>query len=148
MAGAAVVLVALWSGCAGAPKPARVDGSIVAAAALNPSVSGRPSPLLLRVYELRSAASFNQADFMALYQTDQAALGPDLVAREEIMLRPGETRLFARALAPDTRFIGVVAAYRDLERSVWRAIVPVQGGKAHQLRVLADSLSISAAVQP
>ncbi len=30
------------------PKPTRVEGSISAASALNPSINNRPSPLLLR----------------------------------------------------------------------------------------------------
>ena len=76
--------------CSSAPKPGSVSGSISAAADLNPSVSQRPSPLQLRIYELRTAAAFNQADFVALYQSDTATLGADLVAREELMLQPGK----------------------------------------------------------
>ena len=60
-------LVLLGAGCSSAPKLASLAGSIQASADLNPSVSQRPSPLLLRVYELKTAAGFNQADFMALY---------------------------------------------------------------------------------
>ncbi|MCB1945044.1 MAG: type VI secretion system lipoprotein TssJ, partial [Thauera sp.] len=58
-----------------------------------------------------------------------ATLGADLVARDELQLRPGETRTLQRTLQPDTREIGVVAAFRDLERAQWRAthvVVPNQ----------------------
>ena len=77
-------LVLLGAGCSSAPKLASLAGSIQASADLNPSVSQRPSPLLLRVYELKTAAGFNQADFMALYQSDTATLGADMVSREEL----------------------------------------------------------------
>lgn len=129
-----------------APKPTRVEASILAASDLNPSVNGRPSPVLLRVYELRSQTAFNQADFMTLYQSDQGALAADLVAREEMMLQPGEQRTLNRQLAADTRFIGVIAAYRDLERAIWRAVVQVTPGQQQKLTLRADRLAVSAAV--
>ena len=89
----------LIAGCGTSPpKPAKVNGTIQAAASLNPSVSARPSPLRMRVYELKSAAAFNQADFMSLYQSDQAALGADLTGREEFILQPGEARPWVKTL--------------------------------------------------
>jgi type VI secretion system protein VasD len=133
------------------PMPTPVTGSIQGASELNPSVTQRPSPLLLRVYELKSPTAFNQADFMALYQADQATLGADLVAREEFMLAPGEIRPYRKTLAPETRFIGVVAAYRNLEQATWRTIVPVirpGQAQAQKLVIRADSLAVSASLQP
>lgn len=139
---------ALAAGCASQPAPTMLAGSVVASAGLNPSVSGRPSPLLLRLYELKSDTAFKQADFMSLYQSDQAALGAEMVAREEIMLQPGQTHPLARALDAQTRHLGVVAAYRDLERAVWRATVAVQPGRANRLTIRAEPLAVSATAQP
>lgn len=136
------------AGCSSAPKPTAVNGHIEAAAGLNPSVSQRPSPLLLRIYELKSAAAFNQADFMSLYQADQAALGAELITREEVMLQPGETRPFAKKLSVETRFIGVVAAYRNLELASWRSITAVQPGRSQQITIRAEPLAVSATVSP
>ena len=130
------------------PPPTKVSGSVQAADDLNPSVSKRPSPLRLRVYELRSPTPFNQADFMALYQSDQVTLGPDMMGRDELVMQPGETRPYAKVLAAETRFIGVFALYRDLEHATWRAVVPVVPGQAQQLLIRADSLAISASVRP
>lgn len=137
------------SGCALlGSSPAKVSGSVQAVAGLNPSVNQRPSPLRIVVYELTSAAAFGKADFMALYQQDQATLGQEFVAREELTLQPGETRPYARTLAPQTRVLGVLAIYRDLERATWRTMVNVQPGKTQQLRIVADRLAISATLQP
>ncbi len=130
------------------PKPTTVAGTIEAAAQLNPSASQRPSPMLIRIYELKSATSFNGADFMALYQADQATLGAEVVAREELTLRPGESRPYQKTLAADTRFIAVFGAYRDLSRATWRALVPVQAGQAHKLTIRAGELALSATLAP
>jgi type VI secretion system protein VasD len=134
--------------CSSAPKVTTVNGSIDAATGLNPSVTQRPSPLMLRVYELKSDATFNQADFMSLYQSDQATLGADLVAKEEMMLQPGESRPYARKLSAETRFVGVVAAYRNLEQATWRSIAAVQPGRAQKIAIRAEPLAVSATVSP
>lgn len=144
---AAVAILALaLAGCSSTPKPAKVSGSIAATASVNPSVSKRPSPLLLRVYELKAANAFNNADFIALYERDQAELGADLVAREEFTLAPGETRPWKKTLAPETRFVAVFAAYRDLERARWRSIVAVPAGKELKLTIQADELSVTSSL--
>lgn len=141
-AGVALALVA----CAGAPKPAQVAGTIQASQQVNPSASKRPSPLLLRVYELKTAAVFNSADFMSLYQRDKTELGADMLGKEEFVLAPGESKTFSKTLALDTRFLGVLAAYRDVEHAKWRSIVPVQPGQQHKLVIRANELSVEAAM--
>lgn len=142
----AVVLCALGA-CAGAPKPTQISGVIETSAKVNPSVTKRPSPLLVRVYELKSATGFNSADFMSLYQRDQAELAADMLGREEFMLAPGESKSFAKTLAPETRFLGVIAAFRDLERASWRSVVAIQPGKKQQIVIRADELSVAATVK-
>lgn len=143
---AALGVALLLSACAGPPKPASVTGTIQASAQINPSASKRPSPLLIRIYELKSAAAFNAADFMSLYQRDQAELAADLLAKEEFVLSPGETKTFAKTLAPDTRFLGVVAAYRDLEHAKWRSIVAIQPSQPQKVTVKAGELAVEAAI--
>jgi type VI secretion system protein VasD len=101
---------------------------------------------LLRIYELKSAAAFNSADFMSLYQRDQAELSTDLLGKDEFVLAPGESKSFAKTLAPETRFLGVVAAFRDLEHSKWRSVVTIQPGKKQQVTIRAGELSVDAAV--
>ncbi len=146
--GGAGAWLLLGAGCSSTPKVASLAGSIQASADLNPSVSQRPSPLLLRVYELKSAAGFNQADFMALYQSDTATLGADLVSREEFILQPGETRPYNKQLGPDTRILAVFAGFRNLEKARWRVAVPVEAGRAQKVLIRAEALSVAALVSP
>jgi type VI secretion system protein VasD len=145
---AALGVALVLSACGSKPpaKPASVTGTVQASTQINPSASKRPSPLLIRIYELKSAANFNAADFMSLYQRDQGELGGDLLAKEEFVLNPGETKTFAKTLAPDTRFLGVVAAYRDLEHAKWRTVVAVQPNQPQKVTVTAGELAVEAAI--
>src|SRR5207249_3614821 len=113
---------------------------------VNPDARGRPSPVIVRFYELKSLAAFNAADFFSMFDRDKETLGAELVAREEFDLRPGEKRPLARTLQPDTRYIGVVAAFRDLERSQWRASAAVPPNKASTVDVRLDDKSVSVAL--
>ena len=141
--------VLVWlGGCAAPPPPPVTEliGMVQASANLNPSVSRRPSPLLIRVYELKSASAFSAADFVSLYQRDQAELGAEMVSREEFTLNPGDSRPLAKVAAAETRFLGVFAAYRDLDRASWRSVVAIVPGQKQRIVISAEELSISATV--
>ena len=94
------LLCASWvawsaSGCASKPPkpvPAVATLSIVARPDANPDASGRPSPIVLRLYQLKADAAFVDSDFFPLFDDDKRALGADLVSREEMELAPGEAR--------------------------------------------------------
>ena len=63
------------------------------------------------------------------------------------MLQPNESRPYKKTLSPDTKFIGVIGAYRNLEKATWRVIVPVQTGKAHTLTIRAGDIALSADIK-
>ena len=125
-----------------APKPKVLTVDLLAAATVNPSSSGRPSPVVVRVYELKAAAPFEAADFVSLFDKDQAVLGADVVARDEFVLSPGEAMAIKRDLNPDSKFIAVMGAFRDLERSKWRAVAPLLAGKDNALSVRLEASTI------
>ncbi len=141
-----VVVACLVSAC-GAPKPpppTELTGAITASADINPSVSAKPSPLLVRVYELKATTAFNKADFISLYQRDQAELGADLVAREEVILNPGDSRPINKVAAPETRYVGVFAAYRDIDHAQWRGVLALLPGQKQRIAIIAQHLAITA----
>jgi type VI secretion system protein VasD len=119
------VLTALTVAAACSSSPPLLRGAIKVDKRANPDANGRPSPVVVRVYELKTLTAFNNADFFALFEKETEALGGDLVGREEFQLDPGETRPYQRQLQPDTKFIGVAAAFRDLEHARWRQAAPV-----------------------
>lgn len=101
---------------------AQLDIRLQAGSQINPDDSGRPSPLLVRIYELRNEALFVDADFFGLYNNDKATLQGDMLIMDQFILRPGESRALYRKSNPQANAIGVLAAYRDLPNATWRAI--------------------------
>lgn len=130
-------------GCASAPKPTIVKMDLDVGAGVNPDSRGRPSPVVVRLFELKSLAAFNDSDFFSLFDRDKETLGAELVARDELQLQPGEKRQVERVLQLDTHYLGVIAAFRDLEQARWRAAVPVPAGATVQLAIRVDARSVS-----
>jgi type VI secretion system protein VasD len=109
--------------CASKPaKPTPAHEELSASTDVNPDSSGRASPVVLRVFQLRNDGEFASADFFALYDKEKETLGASFVSREEYVLAPGETRKLDLALNSETRVIGVLAAFRDIRTAHWRAL--------------------------
>lgn len=103
-------------------EPTELELFIEASDRLNPDPQGRAAPILLRIYELRSADVFQEADFFALYLRDRSTLGGEILMVDQFILRPGQVQVLQRRSNPESRYIGVVAGYRDLPISTWRAL--------------------------
>ena len=88
---------------------------------LNPDIKSRPAPIIVRIYELKSEATFVQADFFSLQNNDKATLTDDLLMRDEFLMRPGDRVTIRRKANPQLGSIGVLAAFRDLPYATWRA---------------------------
>jgi type VI secretion system protein VasD len=107
-----------FTGCG---KP-RLDLNVASQPNVNPDHSGRPSPVVVKVYELRNGLAFNQADFQSLFERPMHALGANLIAADELVFVPGEARKTAYRPNLDTHFLGIVAGFRQMERAQWRVI--------------------------
>lgn len=90
---------------------------------LNPDINGRPSPVVVRLLELRNPVAFETRDFFSLYERGGEALAQDLVAREELELRPGDGVELKLRVEPGSRYVGVMAAYRNLPETRWRYVI-------------------------
>ncbi len=123
--GALCVAIAL-AGCSSKPPkpPPPTKAAIVVSADVNPDSAGRPSPIVVRLYQLKEEGAFNSASYFALSDKEQATLGPSLESREEYELKPGETKELTLKIPPEARYLGAVAAYRDLNNSKWKALSP------------------------
>ncbi len=128
------------------PKPTIVELELKAQPNLNPDTRGRPSPLLVRVYELATPAGFEGLPFDTLQADDTAGLKPDLVDKREQVIAPGS--MTPISLKPDdkVKFIGVFASFRDLERAKWRAVVPVKANVTQRIELRFDDRSVEPTV--
>jgi len=111
---------------------------------LNPDLNGRPSPIVIRLIELKHPVAFENADFFSLYQRPKEALSPDLVIQEELELRPGELRDLKLFVQDGSRYVGVLAAYRDLPEANWRFVVPLQHRAQNRIELSLDEHGIQA----
>ncbi|NUA32016.1 type VI secretion system lipoprotein TssJ [Cupriavidus basilensis] len=127
--GPTVVLlaVALLSACS-VPQPVaskeqiKLELTIGAKSTVNPDDKGRASPVLVRLYELKTDTAFENADYFTLEKNDKTVLTQDLLARDEFVLRPGESRDFERKLNPETTALGLLVGYRELGKAQWRSV--------------------------
>jgi len=145
----AVFLTGLFA-CASAPPPPPppppptvLQATIIVLPNVNPDARGRPSPVVFRFYELKALAAFTTADFFALLDKDKEILGAELVAREEFQLMPGEQRKLERKVQADTRYIGAIAAFRDLERAQWRATMTVIPQRTSTVEIKLDGSKVT-----
>ena len=127
-------------------KPAPTPITLTAAGDVNPDTSGRPSPIRVHVYQLRSASAFQQADYFALADGKSGALGDAVVGSEEVMLSPGGTRTLSTPIDEGARYIGVTAGFRDIDRSQWRSVRQIESGGVDAVQVSVAAHGVSLAV--
>ncbi|WP_238531879.1 type VI secretion system lipoprotein TssJ [Achromobacter arsenitoxydans] len=156
---ALLFVVTLLPACASkkeAPeKTVRLAIAIEADERVNADAQGRPAPIQVQLFELKSRSAFEEADFFSLQSKPRQVLGADLAESTELVLRPTDRKLIKRRVDGQAVAIGVIAGYRDLGRAVWRAtyVLPprqTQGwfGSSSQdlkvqIKVGADTVSIA-----
>lgn len=110
---------------------------------LNPDLNGRPSPVVVRLFELRHPVAFENSDFFSLYERGRETLAPDLISSEELELRPGETVELRLGITGDGRYVGILAAYRDLPHARWRYTLPVAATQLTEANLTLDQDGIA-----
>lgn len=142
----ALVTTLLLTGCA-ALSPfstmTKLNLTLTASDQLNPDLNGRPSPVVVRLFELKHPVAFENADFFSLYERARETLSSDLVSSEELELRPGEVVEFRLDIAGGGRYVGVLAAYRDLPQTRWRYTLPVAAAQLTEANLTLDQDGIA-----
>ncbi|MEY4590524.1 MAG: hypothetical protein RL497_2600 [Pseudomonadota bacterium] len=96
---------------------------------INPDANNRPSPVFVRMYELKSPVIFHQADFMSLYSKDKAVLEADFVNKQELKrFVPGDKREERFVLSPGTKFVALYAEFYQYQNANYKVIFPVTPG--------------------
>lgn len=99
---------------------------LIAEADINPDDKNRPSPLFIRLYELKSTRQFERANFIDLYERDKEVLGADMVAKQTLKrLQPGDTRKDKLVLNRETRYVGLVAEFLQYQKAKFKVVIPV-----------------------
>ena len=110
---------------------------------LNPDSDGRASPIVLKVFALSDDRQFKREDFLSLYEDPAERLGSDLIDTFELKeFSPEETREEVLKLTPETRFIGIMAAYIQYDKAKALMILPITANKNNKYEIKAERLRI------
>jgi type VI secretion system protein VasD len=125
------------------PPGAKLEITVAASPLINPDLDGRPSPVVVRFYQLGSEEAFKQADFTQLYESDEKTLGKSLLGKLDTILPPGGIQVFSIAkVNPETTFIGVVVGFRKFDGAKWRADYAMQGKSETKIRCNISHLAV------
>lgn len=124
-------LLGLVSGCSTTARILNLDTEVhlnfQVWPTINPDESGRSSPLVVRVFELKDARQFQTEDFIGLFQDSRERLGGDLVAERRLReLTPGIDQQEILQLDPSVKYIGLLAEFVQYENAQARLVFPVE----------------------
>jgi type VI secretion system protein VasD len=93
---------------------------------INPDDKKNPSPLYIRMYELKSSRKFDRADFLSIYERDKEVLGTDFIAKQELKrLIPGESRKEYFVLNKETKYIALFGEFLKYKNATFKVVTPV-----------------------
>jgi len=122
--------------------PPSTDITFNTSADVNPDSSGRASPVVVKVFELSSRTIFDTQDFFTLYEKPEDILGPDLLKKDELELQPEQLKELKMVLDKNTRYVGFVVAYRNIDSSRWRAVVEADPTGYKNIKMNIEKLAI------
>jgi len=125
-----VAVGGLASACTSTPPPVKtpekcklqiINMTILASNRLNPTEFGEPRPVQLRIYQVKSDARFNFAEFDEIWKNDQKTLGEDYVAMQQLSIYP-DSRTDVK-FERDESALNIVAAalFRNPSGRTWWA---------------------------
>lgn len=99
---------------------------ITAREAANLDASGASLSTMVRVYQLSNIRSFKSIDYSDLLANGSQVLSSELLAQNDVYLRPGEAHSLSVPLEKNAEFIGIAAMFvtPNLVDNTWRIIIP------------------------
>lgn len=117
------------------PSDPHLTLTLQAALDTNPNIYGRPSPAVVRVYQLANSQAFQQLTLSQLSTNPEEALRADFLRQEVFLLRPGERYGYHFIPEPHMRNIGLIVEYRSIDEARWRVVSRVDQGKTPEVFV-------------
>ncbi|WP_223272085.1 type VI secretion system lipoprotein TssJ [Pandoraea pnomenusa] len=104
-----------------------VDVDVSARDALNPDDAGRPTSVAVRVYQLKDRKLFDAASYDDLLKQDKTVLADERLASTAGVLNPGASLSLSKPIEDDTKFVAIVAFFRNPEsRGTWKYVMPAK----------------------
>lgn len=127
-AAVAVVLCLLLCACGGKKEepvfePVELELLFLAEKDMNPNLKGRPSPLAVKVFELKGTALFEESDYFSLQTDAKAVLAEEFAAvLDSFVIRPGSRKEIRKPAKAGTTALGIIAGYRTIDGATWQAL--------------------------
>ena len=149
--GGAILLFSLLSGCSvfsgtQSVKPVVIELEVSADDYINPDDSEQSNPVVVRLYQLTVADSFERAGFLDLYRQPETQLQGTLLGQAFLpVVTPGQRYLINIKLEPETRYLGVVAGFMQFDDAVNTALLEVNRSVSKptcRLRITGRNISL------
>lgn len=119
--------------------------SITASADINPDIAGRPSSVIVRIYQLSNKINFENSSYDALFESNHNALGTEYITLDEYLIDPNSRKEVELQISENAKYIGVVVGYRSTDLVTWRTVkaVPEESfWKDSGIEIKIDKLSV------
>jgi len=123
--------------------PTIVQATVTAAPDVNPDARGRPSPIKVRFYLLKSPKVLQNSSYYDLKDQSRELLAEDLRLYDERVFKPGAVVPVELTLPPEETlederlFFAVVAGYWSVDQAIWQVVKEIE---VHDTTVMAIAL--------
>lgn len=94
---------------------------------VNPDDNNVPSPVIIRLYELKSTKQFKKANFIDLYEQDSEVLGKSMITKQVLKAqKPGEQSESNFVLNKETQFVGLYVEFLQFEDAKYKVTIPIE----------------------
>ncbi|NIF28997.1 type VI secretion system lipoprotein TssJ [Pantoea sp. Tr-811] len=91
------------------------------------------TPIAIKILQLRDDSLLRNSVFQLLDKDPAKALRSTYIRDDDYLLRPGQFKFIPFApIEPDTRFVAVIADYRNQEDATWRQVLRIPP-RGHQI---------------
>ncbi len=103
-----------------------IEVSISASDRLNMDEEGNSLSTTLRVFQLKTGATFKNADFEELWREPKVTLDEDFLSMSELTLYPSKQETLAFPKEAEAGFIAVMGVFRKQTGTTWRVWTPIK----------------------
>lgn len=146
-------IVILVSGCQTTRNTLNLDTKVSlqlnALNNINPDADQRPSPVVIRAFQLADVRQFMREDFLNLYENAGERLGRDLLGTVILKeVAPSEQRLEVIDLSEDVTHIGLLAEFIRYEDANAIVVLPITPHKNNKYTITIDTDQIYTGQKP
>ncbi|TFT81151.1 type VI secretion system lipoprotein TssJ [Proteus mirabilis] len=94
--------------------------------ALNTNDNGASLSVIVRIFQLKTDETFQNSDYLSLFNGDSDILASSLLAQKDLRIRPGESISLDMPMEEGAQFVAIAAMFHspDEAKNSWRVVIP------------------------